>query len=111
MLPGYGKAFDVRSNAVLWYRPGFAFAYTHDVFIVGLSLAKDDFFIRSFFLSTLPPSSISGVESKKVHIINPDPNAKDNYGFVLSQGHTKLIQEPFSMKHIEVMRASARNRE
>jgi hypothetical protein len=33
VLPGYGKAFDVRHLAWLWYKPEFAFGSTHDVFI------------------------------------------------------------------------------
>tara|TARA_R110001592_G_scaffold311518_1_gene586401 strand:+ start:3858 stop:4928 length:1071 start_codon:yes stop_codon:yes gene_type:complete len=105
VLPGYGKAFDVRSNAVLWYKPEWAFAFTHDVFIIGLSLAPDDFFIRSFFLSNLPHlESYSGVSGRRIHIVNPDSNALANYDFVLSSGLAVLHQEPFGSKHIELMR-------
>ncbi len=105
VLPGFGKAFDVRSNATLWYKPEFAFGTTHDVFIIGLSLAPDDFFIRSFFLSSLPYiGSYSGVRERKVYIINPDPAAKANYDFVLSGGNAELIQEPFSRGHVSLIR-------
>tara|TARA_R100001143_G_C3358667_1_gene134152 strand:+ start:2756 stop:3796 length:1041 start_codon:yes stop_codon:yes gene_type:complete len=105
VLPGYGKAFDVRSNAVLWYKPEWAFAFTHDVFIIGLSLAPDDFFIRSFFLSNLPHlESYSGVPGRRIHIVNPDRSALGNYEFVLSSGLAVLHQEPFSSKHIALMR-------
>lgn len=104
VLPGYGKAFDVRANAVLWYKPEFAFSTTHDVFIVGLGLARDDFFVRSFFLSNLPHiKAFSGVDGRRIFIINPDKAAASNYDFVLRHGHAELINLPFSQEHIELM--------
>jgi len=110
VLPGYGKAFDVRSNAVLWYKPEFAFAATHDVYVIGLSLAPDDFFIRSFFLSNLPfIGSCSGVEGRRIFIINPDKDAGENYDFVLSRGYADLLNENFSNEHINFMRERAEN--
>lgn len=110
VLPGYGKAFDVRSNAVLWYKPEFAFATTHDVYIIGLSLAPDDFFIRSLFLSNLPYiGSYSGVKGRKIFIINPDSNAGSNYGFILSKDHAKLLNEKFSVAHVELMKEQIKN--
>lgn len=105
VLPGYGKAFDVRSNAVLWYKPEFAFGFTHDVYIIGLSLAPDDFFIRSLFLSNLPYiDSFSGVDGRKIFIINPDQKAKENYDFVLSKGRAELLIEKFNAQHIDLMK-------
>ncbi len=84
ILPGYGKGFDVRNIAVLWYKPEWALASTHDVYIIGLSLTPDDFFIRSFFLDNLPYiDSFSGVEGREIIIINPGQNAGKNYDFVL----------------------------
>ncbi|MCI0562361.1 MAG: hypothetical protein MN733_28075, partial [Nitrososphaera sp.] len=110
VLPGYGKAFDVRSNAVLWYKPEFAFATTHDVYIVGLSLAPDDFFIRSLFLSNLPfIDSYSGVKGRQIYIINPDRNCERNYQFVLSKGHAKLLNERFSMEHVNFIKDGLKN--
>jgi hypothetical protein len=104
VLPGYGKAFDVRANAVLWYKPEFAFATTHDVYIVGLGLAYDDFFVRSFFLSNLPYiDSYSGVDGRRIFIINPDGGAASNYEFVLCKGHAELLQAPFSSEHVALM--------
>ena len=104
VLPGYGKAFDVRANAVLWYKPEFAFATTHDVYIVGLGLAHDDFFVRSYFLSSLPYiDSYSGVDGRRIFIINPDARAVSNYEFVLSKGHAELLQAPFSSEHVALM--------
>lgn len=110
VLPGYGKAFDVRFNAVLWYKPEAAFGFTHDVYIIGLSLAPDDFFIRSLFLSNLPfIDTFSSVEGRKVFIINPDQNAKKNYEFVLSRGHAELINEKFTSEHIDLMKERIKN--
>ena len=104
VLPGYGKAFDVRANAVLWYKPEFAFATTHDVYIIGLGLAHDDFFVRSFFLSNLPHiNAFSGVDGRRIFIINPDERAASNYEFVLGKGHAELIQAPFAAEHIDLM--------
>jgi hypothetical protein len=104
VLPGYGKAFDVRSNAVLWYKPEFAFAATHDVFIIGLGLAPDDFFVRSLFLSNLLYiNSFSGVDGRKIFIINPDSQAESNYEFVLRHGHAELVNSRFSREHIDLM--------
>jgi len=105
VLPGYGKSFDVRSIATLWYKPEFCFSPTHDVFIIGLSLSPDDFFIRSFFLSNLPfIDSYSGVAGRQVYIINPDENSKKNYKFVLDKNYVHLLNEPFSKKHVALMK-------
>lgn len=104
VLPGYGKAFDVRANAPIWYKPEFAFATTHDVYIIGLSLADDDFFVKSFFLSNLPYiESYSGVPGRRIFIINPSEYAARNYEFVLRKGHAELFQVPFALEHIALM--------
>lgn len=71
VLPGSGKAYEVRPLAPIWYKPEQAFAATHQVYIVGLSLSDDDFFIKSFFLDTLPLPNIesySGVPGRKMRI-------------------------------------------
>jgi hypothetical protein len=104
VLPGYGKAFDVRDNAPLWYKPEWAFAFTHDVYLIGLGLAQDDFFVRSLFLSTLPHlSTSSSADGRRIFIINPDPNANKHYDFVLSKGHAELMNTRFLPEHIELM--------
>lgn len=104
VLPGYGKAFDVRNNATLWYKPEFFFATTHDVYIIGLRLARDDFFVRSFFLSNLPYiDSYSGVDGRRIFIINPDADAASNYEFVLCKEHAELLRAPFSPEHVALM--------
>lgn len=106
VLPGFGKAFDVRYNAVNWYKPGTIFSYTHDVFIIGLSLAKDDFFIRSLFLSILPNiNCFSRISGRHIFIINPSKNAKKDYTFVLSKKkYASLLNQNFSFQHIALMK-------
>jgi hypothetical protein len=102
VLPGYGKAFDVRANAPLWYKPEFAFACTHDVYIIGLSLAHDDFFVRSLFLSNLPYiESYSGVSGRKIVVINPSGTATDDYAFILGKPNVELWNESFSLDHVK----------
>lgn len=102
ILPGYGKAFDVRANAPLWYKPEFAFAFTHNIYIIGLSLAHDDFFVRSFFLSNLPYiEGYSGVPGRKIIVINPAPAAKNKYEFILKRDNAELWEESFSIEHVE----------
>jgi hypothetical protein len=98
VLPGYGKAFDVRFNAPLWYQPGFVFSASRDIYIIGLGLAQDDHFIRSFFLNCLP------WPDRHVYIINPDPSVEKNYEFVLRGTNTHLFKEKFSEAHIELMK-------
>ncbi|MEP6833418.1 MAG: SIR2 family protein [Gemmatimonas sp.] len=101
VLPGAGKAFDVRVLAPLWYKPENAFGYTHDVYIIGLSLSLDDFFIRSFFLANLPNiEAFSGIEGRRIRIINPDPAVRTNYAFLLGQPNVEFLCEPLGPLHL-----------
>ncbi len=102
VLPGYGKAFDVRANASLWYKPEFAFAFTHDVYVIGLSLADDDFFVRSFFLSNLPYlNDFTEVPGRKIVVINPSNDVNKHYDFVLKSGLAEVWNEKFDIAHVE----------
>jgi len=104
VLPGYGKAFDVRALAVLWYKPEFAFSFTHDVYIIGMELSHDDFFVKSFFLNNLPYiDSFSGVKGREITIINPAEETEKNYAFILHNNSSRLLNEKFDIKHIEAM--------
>ncbi len=110
VLPGYGKSFDVRSNAVLWYKPEFAFSFTHDVYIIGLSMSPDDFFIRSLFLSNLPHiKSQSCSNSRKVFIINKDNSSRQNYNFILSRSPAEFLNDEFKIEHINLMKQRLSN--
>lgn len=105
VLPGYGKAFDVRYNSTYWYKPEAVFASTNeDVYIIGLSLADDDFLIKSFFLSTLPNiQSYSSNKNRKIAIINPDKDILNNYSF-LSSNNVEFYNKNFDLSHIEIMK-------
>ena len=99
VLPGYGKAFDVRSNATLWYKPEFYFAGCRDIYVIGLGLAPDDHFIRSFLHYCLPTDPETG---HYVYIINPDSAAREGYAFALNGENVAFIQEPFNATHVDL---------
>lgn len=104
VLPGFGKAYDVRLIAPLWYKPEMAFFLRKNIFIIGLSLAPDDFFIRSFFLNNLP--HVVGKKEGNLTIINSDRYIERNFHFVGRSESTTFITEPFSEKHVEAMAES-----
>jgi hypothetical protein len=105
VLPGFGKAFDVRAIAPLWYKAVWVFAVTHDVYIVGLSLSLDDYFIRSLFLESLPDlRAYSSIEDRRIFVINPDPSVRTNYGFIADNDNVEFIQDKFAQEHVELMR-------
>jgi hypothetical protein len=99
VLPGYGKAFDVRQNAISWYKPEFAFTASRDTYVIGLSLAQDDHFVRSLFLYCFRQG-----KERHLFVINPAADAAQNYEFVLRRERTKLLQEPFSQEHVNFFR-------
>jgi|SRR5579872_1491019 len=96
VLPGYGKAKDVHTVRWLWYKPEGFFAWAEHVYVIGLSLSPDDFFVRSFLLAAL--SDWTG----RITVINPDTGARANYGF-LRQVSYRL--EKFAITHVEEMRS------
>jgi len=107
VLPGYGKAFDVRFNALHWYKIENIFNFTKDIYIIGLSLAKDDFFIKNLFLYTLQylknHSSLHDGD-KKLFIINPDDKINEIYSFISKYKYTNIIKDKFTLQHIEDMK-------
>jgi hypothetical protein len=105
VLPGFGKAYDVRANAALWYKPGLAFVTTHDVYVIGVGLAHDDFFVRSFFLANLPCiSGYTGLAGRQVYIINPDCKVRKNYSFLHGLDSVTIIKKKFSSEHVALMK-------
>lgn len=106
VLPGLGKAHEIRPLAPIWYKTETAFAFTHQVYIVGLSLSDDDFFIKSFFLHTLSDiDCFTGIPGRKITIINPDPSIKKNYSFIRGTNVNILI-EKFKGDHVKLMQAN-----
>ncbi|MDG2341132.1 MAG: hypothetical protein P8L32_08055 [Paracoccaceae bacterium] len=69
VLPGYGKAFDIRLLATLWYRIEFLNVRDGGVSIIGMSVAEDDYFVESLFRFLF-----RGVFSKdrQIQLLNPD---------------------------------------
>jgi hypothetical protein len=96
VLPGYGKAKDVHSVRWLWYKPEGFFLLAQHLYIIGMSLAPDDFFVRSFLLSAL--TDWQG----RVSVINPDPAARANYSF-LPGNNLSYRMEKFSLSHVTDM--------
>lgn len=70
VLPGYGKAYDVRLLSCFWYRPEFFSLRNGGISIIGFSVGKDDYFIESMF-RYLFRSAFS--DKHKVRVLNPDP--------------------------------------
>ncbi len=102
VLPGYGKAFDVRANACNWDRPEFAFTLAKNAYIIGLSIAEDDFLVRSLFLYTLP-RILETFDSGgcRVTVINPSTEARSNYDFELRGGFLTFWTEEFGIEHVQ----------
>ena len=73
-------------------------------YIIGLSLSDDDFFVKSFFLDTLPYiDNFSGVPGREITIINPDRKIMGNYSFMENQPNINFIFERFSTDHVKQM--------
>lgn len=68
VLPGYGKAVDVRLLSTLWYRPEMLNLYKGGVSIIGLSVGDDDYIMdglfRYLFRNVFSDQSIT--------VVNPD---------------------------------------
>ena len=100
ILPGFGKGFDVRFLSPLWYKPEYAFAFATEVYIIGCSLAADDFFIRSFFIDNLMALGKNKKELHKILIIDPDKSVREKYLPICNMEITEFINEKFSKEHI-----------
>lgn len=69
VLPGYGKAVDVRLLSAIWYRPEFLNRRLGGISVIGLSVAQDDYIIESLF-RYLFRSAFD--EDQRVRVLNPD---------------------------------------
>lgn len=76
VLPGYGKAFDVRLLATLWYRIEFLNLRGGGVSIIGLNVSQDDFVVESLFRYLFRDVFSDGMT---VHVLNPDPEAQSRF--------------------------------
>jgi hypothetical protein len=85
ILPGIGKAYDVRKIGSFWHLPAGYFFTTRDTYIIGHSLREDDYFVRFLFLQSLPLPPWEDID-RQVTIINPSDLDLRNYAFMGSDG-------------------------
>ncbi len=103
VLPGHGKSHDVRRLSSLWYRPEGYFYVSRDVYLIGLSLSADDYFVRFFMMNSLPLGQWKNLDRRLV-IINPsETDMAAGYGFLKSSEASKLLKK-FDQKDIEMLR-------
>ena len=76
ILPGYGKPFEVRDLAILWYRIEFLNLRQGGVSVIGLNISPDDFIVESLFRYLLR-SVIS--QERTIRVLNPDSNVFDRF--------------------------------
>lgn len=98
VLPGYGKAFDVRLLSILWYRLEFLNIRSGGVSIIGLNVSEDDFIVESLFRYLF-----RGVFSndKTINIINPDPNVKDRFLEFSDGNEINFVEDRFSSNTLD----------
>ncbi len=100
VLPGYGKAVELRVLAPLWHQPGSQVHFTGGgIFVIGLSLARDDFIIQALFRDSLQHVE----QARSITIINPDPRSVDNYSFLVGRPNVRFLCEPFALDHVAGM--------
>lgn len=98
ILPGIGKSYEVRKLASFWDRPSGAFYSSRDVYIIGLSLCEDDFFVRFLFLESLPLGDWEEIQRQTV-VINPCGADIVNYSFIPNEKKT-IRHKPFDINDI-----------
>ena len=101
ILPGIGKSYDVRKLGFFWDRPSGYFYSARDAVVIGLSLSKDDFFIRFLLLDSFPLDDWSELERRTV-IINPNKEDLSNYNFI-SDDKKIVRNKKFGLDDIELI--------
>jgi len=99
ILPGYGKAFDIRELSVLWYRIEFLNLRQRGVSIIGLNVSQDDFIVESLFRYLLR-SVIS--DETPVHVVNPDPDVGDRFKQMAGARSVKFHNEKFTAETLDL---------
>ena len=69
VLPGYGKAVDVRLLSAIWYRPEFLSVRHGGVSVIGLSVAQDDYIVESLFRYLFRSTFDT---ERQIRVVNPD---------------------------------------
>jgi hypothetical protein len=102
VLPGFGKAHDIRDIAPLWYKKFEEWAMTGDTYIIGKGLPEDDFFVRSWFIENLPYIEPRRADlPRRALIIDPGQEIPKQYAFAMGNPIIEIVPEPFSIAHIE----------
>lgn len=104
VLPGWGKAVDVRKIAALWYKIESAPYFTWDAYVIGLGLPADDFFVKGFFVDNFPYQHKSS-ESRNRHvtIINRSRSACKTLRQYVGSKNVTYRAEGFAKKHVSAM--------
>lgn len=83
VLPGYGKAVDVRLLSAIWYRPEALNLRQGGISIIGLSVAEDDYIVEGLLRYLLR----SGMDDKTpVRVVNPDPTVGEKFSKIAGAG-------------------------
>jgi len=93
VLPGYGKAFDVRQLSVLWYRIEWLNLRHGGISVIGLNVSHDDFIIASLFRYMFR-SVVS--DDTPINIINPDPYVGERFQNIAGSKRVNFHCETFS---------------
>ncbi|HEX2934456.1 MAG TPA: hypothetical protein VHO72_03815 [Bacteroidales bacterium] len=98
ILPGFGKAYDVRVVAPLWANWEFAFMKRKKIYIIGLSLAPDDFFTRQMWKDCLHHLS-----QAEIVIINPNASVQNAFDFFKEMSNVRYIEDKMSPEIIQAI--------
>lgn len=99
VLPGYGKAVDVRLLSSIWYRPEFLNLLGGGVSIIGLSVAEDDYIVESLF-RYLIRATFS--DTKRLVILNPDPVVGEKFQALAGKDRfVEFLSERFEIASVE----------
>ena len=98
ILPGYGKAFDVRSLSILWYRLEALAIRKGGVSIIGLNVSHDDFIVESLFRYLLR-STFS--DETLIRVVNPEPVVGSRFQRLAGTNKIEFHCELFSTDSIE----------
>jgi hypothetical protein len=97
VLPGFGKGFDVRRLSAFWYKLESVFCLSRNIFVIGLSVSEDDYFIKSFLKDNLD------LINSNITIMNPDPEIEKRYNFIKNT-NLSFLKEPFGMNSMHLIK-------
>jgi hypothetical protein len=98
VLPGYGKAVDVRLLSAIWYRLEFLNVRRGGVSIIGMSVADDDYVIESLFRYLF--RSIFDLNTR-VRILNPDESVGKKFRTIAPDMPLSFTPNTFSKETVD----------